>query len=240
MRFAVLSDIHGNRVALEAVLADIDRLGVDAVLNLGDMLSGPLDPSGVADLLIERNFPSIGGNHDRYLVEGDAASLGTVDRFVRSQLSLGQFEWLRHLPKTAVFGGEVFLCHGTPGSDEVPWLDSWMEGRLAMQPDEAAVAPEAKGIDYPVLLCGHTHIPRAVRLLDGRLIVNPGSVGLQMNVGLPWARYAIIQRRRCDWSIDFKAVSYDWEAAARQASANGFAHWAEALVTGWAPATGLF
>ncbi len=62
-------------------------------------------------------------------------------------------------------------------------------------PDEQTVAAKAEGFDYPVILCGHTHIPRAVRLRDGRLIVNPGSVGLQVNHGSPDARYATIELR---------------------------------------------
>ena len=90
------------------------------------------------------------------------------------------------------------------------------------------------------MLCGHTHIPRAVRLKDGRLIVNPGSVGLQFNIGSPDARYATIELRGGKYYPSFHAVPYDHFAAARQAEANGFPQWREALVTGWAGAQGLF
>ena len=73
-----------------------------------------------------------------------------------------------------------------------------------------------------------------------RLIVNPGSVGLQFNIGSPDARYATIELRGGKYYPSFHAVPYDHFAAARQAEANGFPQWREALVTGWAGAQGLF
>ena len=105
-------------------------------------------------------------------------------------------------------------------------------------PDEATVAAKAEGFDFPVMLCGHTHIPRAVRLRDGRLIVNPGSVGLQINHGSPDARYATIELRGGKYYPSFHAVPYDHFAAARQAEANGFPQWREALVTAGRPQRG--
>jgi predicted phosphodiesterase len=108
------------------------------------------------------------------------------------------------------------------------------------QPDEAAVAALADGLDYPVLVCGHTHIPRAVRLKDGRLIVNPGSVGLQINHGTPDAQYAILDRIGGQWRSHFRMVPYDREAAASAAEANGFPRWRTPLMTGWEPPDGLF
>ncbi|MEO8883051.1 MAG: metallophosphoesterase family protein [Devosia sp.] len=237
MRVAVLSDIHGNCLALDAVLADIAEQGVDMTLNLGDVVSGPLEPARTADLLIERDFPTVRGNHDRVLVEG---ALDQVDLFARLNLRPTQLEWLSELPSTLVIGGEIFMCHGTPTSDTAPWLDNWMERRSFTLPDEAAVAAVAEGLDYPVLLCGHTHISRVVRLSDGRMVVNPGSVGLQMNYGSPDARYAIVERRGSNWSVTFRAVPYDHEAAARQAIGHGFPRWREVLTGGWAAAEGLF
>ena len=68
MKLAVISDIHGNLLALRAVLADIARQGVDQTVNLGDILSGPLQPAETADLLMTCNFPTIRGNHERQLL----------------------------------------------------------------------------------------------------------------------------------------------------------------------------
>jgi predicted phosphodiesterase len=240
MRLAVISDIHGNLTALEAVLADVAQEGADAVLNLGDVVSGPLAPAAVADLLIERDFPTIRGNHDRYVRDTPAGELRPVDRFVAERMAPAHVDWLRSLPATRVFEGEVFLSHGTPASDEEPWLDNWWSGRKVEMPDEGQVTARADGFDYPVLLCGHTHVARVTRLRDGRTIVNPGAVGLQFNLGGPHARYALIERKADGWSAALRAVPYDYEAAARLAERNGFPHWREALTTGWAAPAGLF
>lgn len=240
MKIAVISDIHGNRLALEAVEADIALLGVDATLNLGDLLSGPLDPLRTAEMLAGRAYPTIRGNHDRWLVEKPLAEMDAVDRYVAERLRPVHFDWLRSLPATTDIEGEVYLCHGTPTSDTEPWLDGWWRGRDTTLPDEAAVTALAAGLDFPVLLCGHTHISRVVRLRDGRLVVNPGAVGLQVNHGAPDARYAVIERRGGSWSASLRAVPYDHEAAARQAIASGFPQWAEPIRTGWVGADGLF
>lgn len=240
MRIAVISDIHGNRHAFEAVEADIAQQGADATLNLGDLVSGPVDPVGTLDMLMERAFPTIIGNHDRYLMERPAEKLDRVDSFVAGKLTSTHFDYMRSLPRTTDIEGEVFMCHGSPGSDVEPWLDNWWTGRSTTMPDEASVLTKAEGIDFPVLLCGHTHIARIVRLRDGRLIVNPGSVGIQFFHGAPDARYALLERRGGKWSASLRAVAYDWDAAAKLALKNGFPAWTEALTTGWVGAEGLF
>ena len=240
MRVAVISDIHGNCLALEAVLADIAAQGVDMTLNLGDLVSGPIEPRRTVDLLMRLGLPTLAGNHERYLTTYELAKLGAVDRFTIGELGPAHLAWMAALPKTQVIADTIFMCHGTPHDDSTPWLDNWFRGRDVTLPDEAAVTALAQGADYPVLLCGHTHEARAARLADGRLVVNPGSVGLQCYRGLPDARYAIIEQRGGVWSVDFRAVPYDCAAAGRLALANGFPRWVEALTTGWASADGLF
>ncbi len=238
MKLAVISDIHGNRLALEAALEDIARQGADACVNLGDLVSGPMEPDKVADILMDAAMPTVRGNHDRVLVE--AAAPGPVDRFAQARLRPGHMAWLAGLPATLTLRDDVFLCHGTPTSDETPWLDGWWQGRTVTTPDAAEVAAAAEGVASAVMLCGHTHVAHAVRLRDGRLIVNPGSVGLQVNNGSPDARYAMLAWRDGHCHVAFHAVPYDHEGAARQAEANGFPQWRAALVTGWASSRGLF
>jgi len=238
MKIAVISDIHGNLVALEAVLADIATQGVDATVNLGDLVSGPLQPSETCDQLMALGFPTIRGNHERTLL-ATSGKQDKVDRFAGDQLSAAQKAWLAGLPETLV-AGDVFMCHGTPVSDVEPWLDNWWEGRDTTLPDETSVTAKAEGLDFPVLLCGHTHIPRMVRLRDGRIIVNPGSVGLQIVRGSPDARYAVLERRNGVWQAALRMIPYDFAAAARQADANGFSPWVDALTTGWVGPDGLF
>ncbi len=240
MRVAAISDIHGNLFALEAVLEDIARHDADMVLNLGDNLAGPMDPRGVCDLLMGADFPSVRGNHDRVLVmPKPGKEYGPIDAFAQEQLELPQLTWLSQLPETLSVP-EIFLCHGTPQSDAAPWLDRFWSGRTATYPDHDEVAALADGLDFPVMLCGHTHLSRVVRLRDDRMVVNPGSVGVQFNHGAPDARYALLERRPGGWTASLRSVPYDHEAAARQAEANGFPGWRLALTTGWVGPEGLF
>lgn len=231
MKVAVLSDVHGNLHALDAVLDDISRHGVDATLALGDYLSGPFDPEGVADRFIELNLPSVRGNHDRYLTDGRDEDWH-IDTLVRDLMQPRHFDWLRAVPPTAVFEERLFLCHGTPGNDNMSFLDGMFDGVAGLRSKEH-IETEAAGIVQEVLLCGHTHVPRSVSLADGRLAVNPGSVGLPFDSGSPAARYAIVEKRRAGWNAQFLAVAYDTAAAASQALARGYPKWAEVVTTGW-------
>ncbi len=240
MRLALISDVHGNRHALEAVLEDVARQDADGLINLGDHLSGPLDPAGTATLLMAAGGLAIRGNHDRVLLETGAPDFGPIDEFALARLEPHHLDWLRSLPATASWGEQVFVCHGTPQSDSTFWLEDYWTQRHTRLPDEAQVAAPAQGLAFPVLCCGHTHLSRTVRLRDGRCIVNPGSVGLQLVHGSPDARYGLIEERGESWSVTFRAIPYDHEGAARLATANGYPLWAEALRSGWANPEGLF
>src|SRR3981189_2179845 len=86
MRFAAIADVHGNCLALEAVIADIRAQGVDDIVNLGDMASGPLEARRRGDLLRTLDATSVRGNHDRYLVEQRPADMYPSDRIAHAQL----------------------------------------------------------------------------------------------------------------------------------------------------------
>lgn len=232
MRFAVISDIHGNYAAFDAVLADIARRGVDATVGLGDFVSGPFDPVSVIDRLMAEGIPGVRGNHDRWLVDGRENDWA-VDALVRTMMSPAQLDWLGRLPATRVQAGEVFMCHGTPSDDNTFWMDTLTEaGAMSLSRDSIEAA--AAGVDYPVLLCGHTHVPRMLRLADGRLVVNPGSVGLPFLIGSPDARYAIVERHDGRWSAELIAIPYDKEPAVAQAEELGHPGFGRAIRTGWA------
>ncbi len=237
MRIAVLSDVHGNLEALDAVLDDVAGQGVEATVALGDFLSGPSDPVGVADRLIELGLPSVRGNHDRYITDGREKDWH-IDALVRGLLDERQHRWLGSVPATLLLEGDVFLCHGTPRDDNTSFMDT-MVGTIPTMHPRDYIEAEAAGFDHEVLLCGHTHVPRSLRLADGRLVVNPGSVGLPMEIGSPDARYAIIEKRRAGWNTELRAVAYDHAAAAKQALDKGYPVWAEALTWGWASPKGL-
>lgn len=243
MKFAAIADIHGNRLALDAVLADIDGQGIADILNLGDHFSGPLEAGRTADLLMERNFPSIRGNHDRWLIQRQPARMGPSDRAAHDQLDARHLDWLRALPPTLVWRDEVFCCHATPTSDLRYWLERITDdGRTEHAPQEAIEA-EAADTPYPLILCAHTHIPRAVRLTDGRMIVNPGSVGCpaydddhpiyhRVETRRPEASYAILEKSGNEWTATFRLVPYEHMAMSDLAKQNGRPEWASALATG--------
>jgi predicted phosphodiesterase len=263
MKLAVISDIHGNLPALQAVLDDIARQGVDRIVNLGDILSGPLLPAETADVLLQRpEIVTIAGNHERQLLNvrarpREAIDPGTSDGYAALQVTDRHADWLRALPARHWLADDVLLVHGTPGSDLVYWLETVVPGfgeagspgiRAATGAEvrERLASGEPRAAQASLVLCGHSHVPRTVQCA-GTLIVNPGSVGLQAyddvhphrhvtENGSPHARYAIIERRAAGWSARQCAVAYDWQPMRALAEANGRPDWAYALTTGRMPA----
>lgn len=234
-RIAVLSDIHGNLPALEAVIADAEARGCSAFLNLGDCVSGPLWPAETADLLIARDWPTIAGNHERQLLGPGAMSAS--DAFAAARLSDRHRTWIAALPPTLAVG-DLALCHGTPVSDVEHLLFSVDAGCLHPAGDDDVI-DRAGAVDRRILLCGHTHIATVRILTNGLVAANPGSVGLQAFTddrpadyvvanGDPRARYAVIE----DGEIRLIAIDYDHRAAAAKATAEGFDDWSAWLASG--------
>jgi diadenosine tetraphosphatase ApaH/serine/threonine PP2A family protein phosphatase len=244
MRFAAIADVHGNYLALEAVVADIRAQGIDEIVNLGDMASGALDARRTMDALMALDAVHVLGNHDRYLIDRPPEKMGSWDWPAHAQLDAGHLAWLRAVPPTRVFRDQVLLCHATPDSDEIYWLETVLSDGTVRMSSLAAIEAAAGGITQPLILCGHTHLARAVRLADGRLIVNPGSVGLPgyrdshpfahvIEAGTPDARYAILEFAGGSWRTTFRHVPYDHESMAALAHRNGQPELASALATGW-------
>jgi predicted phosphodiesterase len=257
MRIAVIADIHGNVLALEAVLADIARRGADLTVNLGDVVSGPLWPRETYERLAPLNLPTVRGNHDRALCE-PVAGLGASDRYAVEQLQIarkpGRWEHfpiqemppdackaLAALPPTLTPAPGILACHGTPASDLTYLLDDVADGTMMLAPT-AVIAKRLGGASAGLVLCGHSHIPRAVQI-GPQLIVNPGSVGCPgyldptppahvSEAGSPHARYAIADNSSGTWAVELIALTYDWDRAATRAQANGRPEWAMALATG--------
>ena len=239
-RIAVISDVHGNIWALQAVLDDVRRRGVEHIINLGDTVYGPLEPQATADSLIPLDVYSIQGNEDRILA-GDPASSPTLE-YVLKNLTRHCREWFATHPAASVVEGELYLCHGTPRSDKTYLLEGMsVQGGFLNEPQ--VIQSELDVVSQPVILCGHSHVPRMVHLPDGRLIVNPGSVGLQaytddapvahkMEVGSPHARYAVLARARAGWTVEQIALPYEWDKAADAARRNGRPDWAAWLSSG--------
>lgn len=238
-KIAVLSDIHGNLPALEAVIADAKARGCDRFINLGDILSGPLWPKETADLLRPLNWPTISGNHERQLLtQGDR--MEASDCFADAMLDEADRNWLRALPPTMELTPDIFLCHGTVTNDLHYFLHDVDEHGVHDAPPEA-VLDRLNGRPEKLVLCGHTHAPRVISLATGQTVANPGSVGLQayewdwpyyhlMENASPDARYAIVDD--ASLHVELIAVVYDYEAAAQKADREGRPDWAIALRTG--------
>lgn len=244
MRLAVISDVHGNIAALEAVLDDIVRRGIEQIVNLGDCLSGPFDAAATATRLIGLGLPTVRGNHDRALIDRPQEAMGLWEQWAFNELSAGHLEWISSLPPVLKLG-DVFLCHATPQSDEENWLDYRGPGNRLIAHDLPEVVLRASGADCPVILCGHTHAARVVRLPDGRMIMNPGAVGCPAyldarvnppfvhQTGSPDARYGVLEHVGGRWKADLCAVPYDTSEMERLARNRGAGNWVQALRTGW-------
>ena len=251
MRVALVSDIHGNRWALEAVLDHIAGRRVDAIWNLGDILSGPLEPAATADILMPLALPTIRGNHERQLLACAERPGGPSDQFAFTHTERWHHDWLRGLPVALTPHAGVRLCHGSPRSDVELLLETVeLDGQRPARPDEIAERITAE--PARLIACGHTHVPRLVQAHDGRVIVNPGSVGLPayesahplappeqpavyyVENSSPHASYAIVDQVEAGWEVSFHRVVYDWESAAACAERNNRPEWGYALRTGFA------
>jgi putative phosphoesterase len=194
MRLAVLSDVHGNLPALEAVLADMPP--VESVVFLGDVIGYNPWPQECIQRIWEVADIVLQGNHDR-LVDTPEALRGNEMayeglRYARSQLTEEEKQWLTSLPEQGEVDG-FLLVHSHPGEQ-----DAYVLPR--MFPRMRPYLNEHKGI-----LLGHTHIQHEA-VIDGRLILNPGSVG-QPRDGDGRAAYALVDTESLD--TEFRRVEYD-------------------------------
>jgi putative phosphoesterase len=222
---AVLSDIHGALPALEAVLAEPDVQTADQIVVTGDIAAGPL-PVQTLDVLVSlgEHVTWVRGNADRELV---AVARGMqseydVSNWAGQQLRPDQVELLDGLPHPVTFEvdgfGPVLFCHGTPrDDDEVVLVDSalsrWSEVFADLDPAVRTV------------VCGHTHMPFQ-RMVDRRLVVNPGSLG--MPYGRPGPHWALLR----DGVVQLRRTEVDLAWLAQQtielSDYPGVAEWADA------------
>jgi len=247
MRIAVIADIHGNVAALEAVLDDIAARGVAEVLCLGDCASGMMWPGETTALLMARGIPTVRGNHDRWITEHGPDHKPGQDAVAFAETTADQRDWLLRLPGRIVPAPGVLACHGTPYSDTQNLLEDPVGGRLVPAPLEVVRGRLGEdGMAARLVLCGHSHQASVVRVPDGPLVVNPGSLGLPgfritrgehphvAEARSPHARYAMLtlDEGGAD-KVDLLAVPYDWESAARKAEERNALAWAQVLRTGF-------
>jgi predicted phosphodiesterase len=218
MPVAALYDIHGNRPALAAVLAEVDARGADVILVGGDVAAGPL-PRATLDLLTPRGerVRFIRGNADRGIVAArrqpppdEAYPWARQERWAAAQLTPAQVELLAGLDATAQLAipglGAVLFCHGTPRSDE--------EILTRISPAER-VADALAGVTADLVVCGHTHV-QYDRTIAGHRLVNAGSVGMPYE-GEPAARWALLGPE-----VTLMRTPYDVDAAGVEIRAGGY------------------
>ncbi|MCQ4079633.1 metallophosphatase family protein [Streptomyces sp. RB6PN25] len=222
---AVLSDIHGVLPALEAVLAEPDVAAADRLVLTGDIAAGP-QPVQVLDLLtgLGERVVWVKGNADRELVEyrrtGRTSIPDPIAPWAAEQLREDHLDLLAALPASLTLPvrglGEVLFCHATPRDDEEVVL---VDSRLDRWQDVL----DGLETEVRTVVCGHTHMP-FVRLALGRLIVNPGSIG--MPYGRAGAHWALLgpgaQLRTTPFDLD-SAV----DRIAAECTYSGAAEWAE-------------
>ncbi len=218
MRVAALYDIHGNLPALEAVLDDVRRAGVDHVVVGGDVFPGPMPREALACLLdLEIPVQFIEGNGDReVLAQMAGTETGTVPeqfrgivRWVAQQLPPEHERLIASWPPTTrveVRGvGEVLFCHATPRNDTEIFTRLTPEDRLV---------PVFEGLDAPVVVCGHTHM-QFDRTVGRTRVVNAGSVG--MPFGEPGAYWLLLGP-----DVQLRRTTYDLAKAAERIRATEY------------------
>lgn len=229
---ALLSDLHGNLPALEAVVADLRAWRPDAVYVLGDLVHGCAWSPQVVDLVRAHEWPALLGNHDDAVLQLGAPRMEAryADQrryaglwWTRARLSAAHLAWLEALPlnRTLTFpdAPAVHLLHGAPGNFFV-----------GFRPDSPAawVAQKLTGIAERVVAGGHTHVAM-VRLVDRWLVLNSGSVGAPYD-GDNRASYLRLTGRPAGWAAEIRRVSYDLAAVEAGYRASGLATTGSALV----------
>lgn len=206
MRIGVLSDVHANLPALEAVLEDLPP--VDALANAGDVIGYNPWPRECLEAIRERDVASVMGNHDRAVATGSSFRFNSMAaagvRHARDELEDDQLAWLADLPdEQSCLEGRVRIVHGHPDDpDRYTYPEDFSPSLLE---------------DADVLVLGHTHVQHAERYPEG-IVLNPGSVG-QPRDRDPRAAYAILDLDEMD--VECRRVEYDVERVVEAVDAAG-------------------
>ena len=228
MRLAILADIHGNLPALEAVLADVEQQQVDRILVAGDTVDGPYPVETLQALLARRSW-LIRGNREKYLLAYDSGDVPPTWhiggqyaslRWTFQRLDREMLDFIASLPEQGTFDPQraaaIRVVHGAPQGvsalllpdrdpdllrlfDQVGLTDL---GYRHITLDEALAATH-----QAVLICGHSHMAWQQQC-DGRLVLNPGSVGAPLN-GDTRAQYALLTWQDGRWQAEHRAIGYD-------------------------------
>lgn len=211
MKLAIVSDIHGNLTALDAVLADLERVGPDRVVQGGDLVVNGPRPAECLAAVRERGWAGIRGNTDQALWDQEShpvpSAMAATAGWAKEHLSDGDLTWLQGQPLEWRDGDEVALVHAVPG-------DLWTVIREDA-PDEELRSTYGPLAARLAVYC-HIHVP-FIRQVGGHLTVaNTGSVGLPFD-GDPRAAYLLVE----DGTPSTRRVPYDLERAVHDLHATG-------------------
>jgi len=228
MRLAILADIHGNLPALEAVLADVGQLEVDGTIVAGDFCDRP-QPLEAVHAVRALGACVIRGNRENYVLaytrqeapdHWRTSRQWSGIRWLCERLDDGALDYVGSLPEACVYAAEgtdpIRVVHASPESTTGLVLPSRdrdaMElyrqaGLLELSYSRVNIDEAVTQFDEPVLVCAHSHIPWQQEL-DGRLVVNPGSVGVPINRDAR-AQYALLSWEGGRWKAEHRAVAYD-------------------------------
>jgi putative phosphoesterase len=232
MKIAIFSDIHGNDVAFEVILAAIERENADKMICLGDVVvSGP-QPRETLARLQALGCPVVMGNTDDWVLSPtpftihteDDQKLYEVELWAAEQLTDADKAFIRTFQPTVKLeldnGRSLLCCHGSPRD--------YMEGIFADTSQEK-LADYLAGVDVTAVFSGHTHVP-LLRRYENTLLVNPGSVGLPfIKIGAqvinpPWAEYAIVTSQGDQLDISLKRIPVEAKAIIQAAYDSDMPH----------------
>ena len=225
MRIAIVSDIHGNRTAFEAVLADLGESSPDLVFHGGDLAHGGSDPSAIVDQVRDLGWPGVVGNADEMLFRPESltefaaqaspslqAMFATIDEMAawdRNALGESRLQWLRTLPRELLHP-TIALVHASP-------QDCWRSPGLTAADDE--LEKTYSELSRPVSAYGHIHKPY-VRTLPDRIVANSGSVSLSYD-GDKRASYLLLDQGR---PPEIRRVEYDVDKEIRALKQSSLPH----------------
>lgn len=228
MRIAVVSDIHGNLVGLDACLADLQAQGgADALVAAGDLCVDGPKPKKVLQRLKEAGAQCVRGNTDRYLSTPRDEALTSQEQsaleWTRRQIGEAWIAWLAELPFAIRVGdddNQLLIVHANPRTDdEHLWPDADEETLSRLVGDERATA----------IAFGHLHLPY-VRMWRGKMLVNVASAGLPKD-GDARAGYAIFTEREGGWEVKHRRVDFDVKKVATQLADCGIPQSEELIAT---------
>jgi predicted phosphodiesterase len=231
VRVALIADIHGNLMALDAVLAELERERPDRLICLGDVAAGPQASESI-ERIRALDCPVVMGNWDAWFVEGvpeDARELenkiAEIGRWWAERISDEDRAYIASFESTVELeldGSSQMLCfHGSPAS---------FNDIILSTTSDQAVERMLDGITRAVYAGGHTHV-QMVRRMRSSILLNAGSVGLPFRRWLPdkicvapWAEYALVSSENGRLSVELRRTSYDVDAFLRLSAGSGMPH----------------